>query len=644
MKLWGVQDKALNEDTKVEWGCRNNFILYSARTKLNPDGDKKYPYSPVLRDIKWNASLYNSITRKLVNESHGLFLNLQALSHQENDNGRKEQLIKISHKYRSILTECICNLSKATESSSLNDSERKEYENQFGMFFNIELIWNLCEILFIDIMQPGLILQQLLQWILFHFHDGDNSAEIMEYDTPESHPSFWDTVYCHVLHGKLDDARRILKMHSQSSQESFCLIDELLRKMPLFKSPLNQSIVEVGFRWRHWQEECKKHVVTGELSNVPNLETICKILCGDKEVFEEIRELCGNWYKMMVSRLLYSDPCLTVTSLADIAKECIDICIATNDMTQLDTILLAVLEFDLGQVIRECCNLNDSWWFVTHLTDLLYHCGHLGQINYGARLREFHIIDYAGSLMSHNSLWQIGVDYMDHCPEMGRQYLEMYLERIPLTSHAKVMKILGIAKNRNMQQLVNSIYKVMGTKAIQNKQPGTALCWSVQSKDINFVSYLADKFLIEYVNCGKFTSLDLLDNLGPSMLVSDKLTFLGKYREFHKFYEERDFVSAISLLVSLLSSKLVPKHFYITLLLDALPLLESTEVTFSSHQMYELLYSLEELTESSTFKQHQSSRNTQELEELKEKLNLLRFALGRNLAKAAIREGSIQEV
>ncbi|XP_067129566.1 nuclear pore complex protein Nup85 [Centruroides vittatus] len=634
--MWGIQDKELNENILIEWGSRNNLLVYHAPThsELNPNE------SPVLQ----NTSTYNFITRKLVNESHGLFLNLQVLSQQESNNEKKEQLIKISHKYRSILTECICNLSKVTESTALNDSERREYENQFEMFYNIELIWNLCEILFIDIMQPGLILQQLLQWIRFHFHDDDSSSEIMEYDTPENHPSFWKIIYSHILNGKLDEARRMLKIHTQSSQESFCLMDELLRKMPLFKSSLSQSVVEVGFRWRHWQEQCEKLLATGEFSHESNLETICKILCGNKKIFEELRELCGNWYRMMVSRLLYSDPCLTVNSLSDVAKECIDICVGINGLSQVDKILLAVLEFDLGQVMRECCNLNDNWWFVTHLTDLLYHCGYLEQINYGTRLREFYIIDYAGSLMSHKSLWQIGVDYFDHCPEMGRQYLEMYLERIPLSNHAKVTKILTIAKSRNMQQLVNSIYKVMGVQANRNKQLGTALCWAVQSKDINFMSYLADKFLIDYVNCGKFTSLDLLDNLGPSMLVSDKLTFLGKYREFHKFYEEKDFASATSLLVSLLSSKLVPKHFCITLLLDALPLLESTEVTFSSHQMYELLYSLEELIESSTFKRHQLSKNAQELEELKEKLNLLRFALGRNLAKAAIREGSYQDV
>ena len=30
--------------------------------------------------------------------------------------------------------------------------------------------------------------------------------------------------------------------------------------------------------------------------------------------------------------------------------------------------------------------------------------------------REFLVLDYATCLMSHNSLWQLGVLYFDHCP------------------------------------------------------------------------------------------------------------------------------------------------------------------------------------------------------------------------------------
>lgn len=57
------------------------------------------------------------------------------------------------------------------------------------------------------------------------------------------------------------------------------------------------------------------------------------------------------------------------------------------------------------------------------------------------------------------------------------------------------------------------------------------------------------------------------------------LAFLGKYREFHKLYEEKRFGEAAKLLLSLMTAKIAPRSFWMTLLTDALPLLEQKEVS-----------------------------------------------------------------
>lgn len=49
--------------------------------------------------------------------------------------------------------------------------------------------------------------------------------------------------------------------------------------------------------------------------------------------------------------------------------------------------------------------------------------------------------------------------------------------------------------------------------------------------------------------------LDLLENLGEEMLLSDRLTFLAKYREF---LGERDAAKAARLLTTLVESQLAP--------------------------------------------------------------------------------------
>lgn len=64
-------------------------------------------------------------------------------------------------------------------------------------------------------------------------------------------------------------------------------------------------------------------------------------------------------------------------------------------------------------------------------------------------------------------------------------------------------------------------------------------------------------------------------------------SFLGKYREFHKLYGEKRFREAAKLLLSLMTAKIAPRSFWMTLLTDALPLLEQKEV--SHHKMHSVL-------------------------------------------------------
>jgi hypothetical protein len=68
----------------------------------------------------------------------------------------------------------------------------------------------------------------------------------------------------------------------------------------------------------------------------------------------------------------------------------------------------------------------------------------------------------------------------------------------------------------------------MGMRSYQQQRLGNALTWALQSQDAGFATYLASKFLELYSQEGKFHSMDLLDNLGSCMLVSDRLTFLGR--------------------------------------------------------------------------------------------------------------------
>lgn len=56
------------------------------------------------------------------------------------------------------------------------------------------------------------------------------------------------------------------------------------------------------------------------------------------------------------------------------------------------------------------------------------------------------------------SLWQLAVDYFDHCPEFGRVYLELQIERVPLETERKALKVLRICEQRQMSEQGNTFF------------------------------------------------------------------------------------------------------------------------------------------------------------------------------------------
>lgn len=50
---------------------------------------------------------------------------------------------------------------------------------------------------------------------------------------------------------------------------------------------------------------------------------------------------------------------------------------AASNFKHLDRVLINIMENDMPQTLNNIQNMCDNHWFVTHLTDLLFHCGHL---------------------------------------------------------------------------------------------------------------------------------------------------------------------------------------------------------------------------------------------------------------------------
>uniref|UniRef100_V5IG90 Nuclear pore complex protein Nup85 n=2 Tax=Ixodes ricinus TaxID=34613 RepID=V5IG90_IXORI len=189
-----------------------------------------------------------------------------------------------------------------------------------------------------------------------------------------------------------------------------------------------------------------------------------------------------------------------------------------------------------------------------------------------------------------------------------------------------------------MWPVAQGICQSMAVQLQKKGQLGAALTWVIRCKNPMWTSKLADKFLLQYSVDREPSCLDLLENLGEEMLLSDRLTFLAKYREF---LGERDGAKAARLLTALVESQLAPHFFWPVLLRDALHTLgKSSDLSLESGQVQQLLGCLE------TMSAMQLDRGSKELPRSwqtwsKTEEDQLRQLLTQHLAHAVIREGGV---
>ncbi|XP_059764224.1 nuclear pore complex protein Nup85 isoform X2 [Balaenoptera ricei] len=629
-----------------DWGPGEMLVCETSFNKK--EKSDMAPGCPFIHIIRKNEDVYSQILRKLFNESHGIFVGLQRIEEELTGKSRKTQLVRVSKNYRSVIRACLEEMHQLAIAGK-DPAIGRQFSIQVSSLSAMELIWNLCEILFIEVAPAGPLLLHLLDWVQLHVCEVDSlSADVLGSENPSKHERFWNLVTVLVLQGRLDEARQMLSKEADCSPTSagMCrILGDLMRTMPVLSPGNTQTLTELELKWQHWHEECERHLQDGTFASSPHLESLCKVMLGDEAALLEQKGLLSTWYHFLVTRLLYSHPTVKPTDLHFYAQSSLDLFLGGESSPEpLDNILMAAFEFDIHQVIKECSIALSNWWFVAHLTDLLDHCKLLQSHNlyFGSNMREFLLLEYASGLFAHHSLWQLGVDYFDYCPELGRVSLELHIERIPLSTEQKALKVLRVCEQRQMTEQVRSICKILAMKAVRNNRLGSALSWSIRAKDAAFATLVSDRFLRDYCERGCFSDLDLIDNLGPAMMLSDRLTFLGKYREFHRLYGEKRFVDAASLLLSLMTSQIAPRSFWMTLLTDALPLLEQKQVIFSAEQTYELMRCLEDLTSERPVRGEPDAQQLQDDDVETTKVEMLRLALARNLARSIIKEGSLE--
>ena len=573
--------------------------------------------------------------RLLVKESHAIFANIP----RDNVELNKSNAIAISRRYRSIVHECVENLTRDIQN---------DHSDQIKTFKEIEVVWHLCEILLLDVNQTGTLIMQLRHWTEIHFNEFSPEAKEMlksleegyRYTEDGDEDTYWSLLTKLVLRGETKRAIQLLSCHHDFHlNNQMQTVVSMLDSMPLS----NQYMLhEFCRKWDTWSAWCKRERATGQFDSNPSLLNIVRLLSQDHSVYETFASSCETWYQLMVSYLFYSDPCIRLeegNGFSELCRRMISIFKKNNskyahlrpEPSSFDEIIISTFKYDLVSVIADsCAYFDDNWWFVTHFVDLLHCSNQLMEITESDRLRETFLQDYASTLFDDELLWPIGVSYIDSCSKLGSFFLELLLSRINLdiNDEVKAHKIISIAKRRGLATITKSICLLMARgwlsrtprlgpetsrqgdkhkRQSSNKLTNpinlaNAFYWAVKSGDTPIITYISDQYLLYYCKTGTFPDVSVFESLRRTPLENERLAFLAKYFEFRQLMDsgDGDLSEAGSLMKALLASKVYPRFFCPILLDDLKKLLEvRPQLIFQPDKTLDLMRSVEEITKGS---------------------------------------------
>ncbi|XP_011200003.2 nuclear pore complex protein Nup75 [Bactrocera dorsalis] len=603
------------------------------------------------------------ILRSLVAEANSTFVALQELKKR----GSKAEYMKISRTYRSIIRACLEKLQDAIASAEeAEDADAQaKYQQYISIFYSIECVWHLSEILFLDPTPSNAVVPQLLDWIRFHFPASERMATdlLLLGREASDNDDYWPALKGLILQGQVDVARALLHLHPQAETPHFKLTDQILKTMPTYSMHGATSIQKFRSLWQYWLTDTERKISANILAIEPNLEELIQLVTGDTQMWNTQIQETEYWYEFFPGYLFYTNNACKHFELGNAANTWLSRWARLKghnsnelQMKQLDRVILSLMENDMHQVIHAIQLMADNQWFVTHLTDLLYNAGQLqiageNQVNECIKLRDSLLYDFGSSLMTRNSLWQLGMDYLDHCGQEGQAALALLLTKIPFRTEKQALKIICIAQKKGFFEAEQDICKIQSKKSLDEQRYGNALEWAIRSKDTLYVTTIADFLLNHYSKTGDMLCPDVIANIGAKMFISPRLVFLVKYFDFYQFYRKRDFLPAAELLVNLLESKITPEYFWPSLLIDSIPLLESKDPKILSKETCAILQHLEtELVPLIDKKKKRLEKYPDEpinilkdyrIENIEEIINLLRLACARNLSRAIIIENTV---
>jgi len=164
---------------QATWGFGKTMFVYASQKQLAKSTGgigSDFGCSFDIMDVRWGQDMHGPTTRKLINESHSVFVMLQGQVTSLSGSALYNQLKEASCQYRSIAKACSLEL-QLLLSQTVDEGEKEQYARQVELLETMQIVWSLCEILFIDISPGEMVLVQLLNWVRWHFSAGREMSQ-----------------------------------------------------------------------------------------------------------------------------------------------------------------------------------------------------------------------------------------------------------------------------------------------------------------------------------------------------------------------------------------------------------------------------------------------------------------------------------
>lgn len=341
------------------------------------------------------------LLRSLLAEASGIFKSVQEAARLTK--GRDTELLNLSRTYRSTVRACLEQLQDAmvagggrdaepSADATVPDANDETLENYVTILYSVECVWHLCEILLVDQQPQSQCVPQLLDWTRFHFPAYERrAAELLFVDRddmaePEAEHNADVLSVCTglIAQGQVSVARTLLRLHSDAEEgTSFQAADDILRTMPVYSVYGGLSLAKFRAQWQYWVTDTESKLAAGLLAAEPRLEHLVQLVCGQPNAWSEYARVASScWYECLAGWLHYTEPGCKHYELGAFAESWLRRWqlahgVADEALKHLDRVIVEVLKNDMNQVVHDLQHMCDNKWFVTHLTDLLYHCRQL---------------------------------------------------------------------------------------------------------------------------------------------------------------------------------------------------------------------------------------------------------------------------